>query len=695
MNSGVKMIRVLKILLFVSILVPFPPEIFSLSVGSNTTFSRQPMPTFPTVATDNRMLGFAAFEQGFALQSKTTTCTFDNFFPVSGTVALQGGRLYLLQDLIFNNQYQLPLGGNFYGVNHSIEFPKQLSDITIPGDSSYFALSQLATGALADTSFSADWSMTDQYIAVSSQASSSTELRVFYFDGATLTQTQALELARNTRTLQWNPKTNHLAYGRDGGSGSELFVNLLNASNGSFANTDTRNFNNNDVLSLAWHPSGNFLAAAIDDNAREVVTYSFNSTTGLLTDITPSGVINLNPNRSVARYGLSWSPGGNYLAIGTSNSSATGAAEFLVCTFNPTSLTITTSVDIGNSVTALDWSPTGTYIAVAVSSTAVRLYQHVLSPQSLQQVTTATITESNVIESVNWDSTGTYLLVGVQNGVNSQLRVYYFDKSALTFSLLSSNVTNSAIEAVRWSHSGNYALLSNNTSVIVYGKTVPSSFLFNNAALVFNTKVNIGAPTFFEGRCKINGRGEVLNINSGGSLNIRPNAQLTFENVILTGLTGNNLRCLTDSGSVVFRNSALFLDRAFTFSRGSILFDHDVNIVGTVPFIYSSRLSSTIASQATLFLNQGLTFSYAPLRANKNLITMADDSAQLYLNGCSLISSRTGLQLSTGILSFDNNVTLSSQARYAAESLSLKSNLNIRMLGGARVDLNGIITYDT
>ena len=51
---------------------------------------------------DNRLNGFAAFENGFSLENRVTTCTFDALFPVSGTVNINGGNLYLNQDVILH-----------------------------------------------------------------------------------------------------------------------------------------------------------------------------------------------------------------------------------------------------------------------------------------------------------------------------------------------------------------------------------------------------------------------------------------------------------------------------------------------------------------------------------------------------------------------------------------------------------------
>ena len=109
--------------------------------------------------------------------------------------------------------------------------------------------------------------------------------------------------------------------------------------------------------------------------------------------------------------------------------------------------------------------------------------------------------------------------------------------------------------------------------------------------------------------------------------------------VEIQGLKSNNLRCMTDNGTITLRNCTLTLERDYTFSRGTILFDEDNIITGTNKIIYSAGFSSTIASLSTLFLDRGITFSYAPRNVSRNLLYMPDATSVLYCNGCTLHST--------------------------------------------------------
>jgi hypothetical protein len=72
---------------------------------------------------------------------------------------------------------------------------------------------------------------------------------------------------------------------------------------------------------------------------------------------------------------------------------------------------------------------------------------------------------------------------------------------------------------------------------------------------------------------------------------------------------------------------------------------------------------------------------------------MPDITARLYLQGCTLYSTRTGLHLSGGTVIVDDLVTFSSTAQYDAEALRLNANLDLVVRAGAQLEFFGIIKY--
>ena len=71
--------------------------------GSETAVSVESSFTFSAADNNNTMLGFGWFKNGFTLEDSLTTCTFDSVYPVSGGVDLNGGNLYVMQNLTFGS----------------------------------------------------------------------------------------------------------------------------------------------------------------------------------------------------------------------------------------------------------------------------------------------------------------------------------------------------------------------------------------------------------------------------------------------------------------------------------------------------------------------------------------------------------------------------------------------------------------
>jgi hypothetical protein len=110
----------------VLILVLFSVSFFSnttlLAViyGSQTAVNVYPLVTFPNTDTNNTMLGYGSFTNGFILADNTTTCLFNCLEPVSGYLDVNGGTLTLQQDLVLSGTSIIAGGGIIVGNNHTI-----------------------------------------------------------------------------------------------------------------------------------------------------------------------------------------------------------------------------------------------------------------------------------------------------------------------------------------------------------------------------------------------------------------------------------------------------------------------------------------------------------------------------------------------------------------------------------------------
>jgi hypothetical protein len=71
-----------------------------------------------------------------------------------------------------------------------------------------------------------------------------------------------------------------------------------------------------------------------------------------------------------------------------------------------------------------------------------------------------------------------------------------------------------------------------------------------------------------------------------------------------------------------------------------------------------------------------------------------DEDAILYLNGCSLQATHTGLRLNKGMLMIDNTVTMSSQARNHAEAMEFVDGLEVQFMSSALLNVYGFLRCD-
>lgn len=101
--------------------------------GSDIAVSIFPAVAFPSVDTDNMMFGFGWFKNGITLEDSLTTCTFQSVYPVSGTLAFNGGTLCLQEDLVISNTAILVGGANIIANNHSVHLCSSIMSL----DSTY------------------------------------------------------------------------------------------------------------------------------------------------------------------------------------------------------------------------------------------------------------------------------------------------------------------------------------------------------------------------------------------------------------------------------------------------------------------------------------------------------------------------------------------------------------------------------
>jgi hypothetical protein len=652
----------------------------ALAIGSNTAVSRQGNASFPFGATDNAMIGFAAFENGFGLADGTTSVSFDSLFPVSGTIDLEGGNLYLMQQMILTNTTRFSTMGSIYGNGKKLKLCPSITALRATSTDLQVTLTSYNMAAAVS---GVDFSQSFSYVvAVSANNATGAEIRMLSFDGAGLTSTVPVtDAGRDAICCRWQPGKTNFAVGISSGVGSQLFSYAYNRSNGVLTQASSLNLpSGQSIDSVAFSPGGNYLAVgrsiASGGNKTEIFMYSV-STSGVL-----SVVLNqsLPTDHSVSINAISWSPGGNYFAMGTA--ALAGSQDLFIYQFDGSTLTLTAAATTGFTSRGVDWSPSGTFIAVAFNGSTTNdlaIYTHTPSNGNLTLQTSANINQTTDVISVAWTGDGNRLLVGTSYaGGTGAMRQYSFNKTATTLSLVNSLSFNASVNSVRSLGANDQYVMGVGNYVYITGGSYTDGFTLtvDRLTLELTNDIILGTPMGFTNTCTILGNNNTISFDTTGTMIILPYANLLLKDVTLKNLSGTQLRCFDNTASLSFDNVKFIFDGDYFFNAGSFHVLTNFSLSGTNKFIYQSTGQSTIRTNATFLCDYGSTFSYAPTSNQRSGISLLDNTSTLILNNATLYSTSTGLRLTTGNLIIDGKITFQSDAKSIPEGIAFGDNTN-------------------
>ncbi|PCI73368.1 hypothetical protein COB28_04590 [Candidatus Dependentiae bacterium] len=670
--------------------------VFALSVGSNTAPSRQGYTIFPSSDSDNVMIGYASFENGFKLSDLGTSCSFDSLLPVSGPIDLSGGNLYLMETLNFSDTTSINSMGNIYGNGKSIKFSPSISELVAVAEGSMIAVASYNMGAQVN---SVDFSDTASYAVAVTQNNSGTEIRMLYYDGLSLTMTAEVSENDHVHSCRWQPGQTNFVVGVDRGSGGDLFSYEYNVSNGDLTGVSNLSLSGNkSVHALGFVSGGDYLAIGRSvkgsGNDNEVLLFSIDTAANLTQEQTQSLP---GSDRSIQKNALSWSPGNNYVAYGTEDEDE--ESNLLIYYFNGSTLTQTIELEIGLTVRGLDWSPTGTFLAVALEGTTTQnilIFSHHSSSGLLNLETTAFIDQSTDAIAVSWTSDGNRLAIGsaLDSGVGP-FREYSFDKTNTTLSLVQSFSFDVNVNAVRnIPFTGDYIIGAGDTVyILASGYSSDFSFTIDSATIELAHDLTLKAPLNFTNQCCISGNNHTIDFHTTGSMIIGSQASLYLKNVTLKNFGGRQLRCFDNSATVSLDNVRFLFDSPYQFNAGRLDILGSFEISGTNLFSYESPTESRIYSGASWTFDNFSTLSYAPSSNNRQGIQFIDQTSRLIFNNATLYSTATGLSLTKGELWIDGRMSIKSDAASTAEGiqwgdgLTSGNDLHVVLMPGAQVSL--------
>lgn len=201
---------------------------------------------------------------------------------------------------------------------------------------------------------------------------------------------------------------------------------------------------------------------------------------------------------------------------------------------------------------------------------------------------------------------------------------------------------------------GNNHYISFPTSVT----SIPTN-IFQNCVVYINNDISLSSTLTFSGTCILNGNGHTINLSSG-TIALASGATLTIFNTTLKGISGTNIQCADNTSTLNLNNITWAQNNNYTLSHGNINISNQVNFLGNEIFSYKSTGTFTVLSQATLTLDNNITFSYDTTSANQ--LQFIDNSSTLILQSNGLLHATiNGLHLTKGTMYVTNNSAVGSE----------------------------------
>lgn len=630
-------------------------------------------------AGNNKISNYALMDRGFGFQSNTTSCSYYSALPISGAFILNSGKLFVNRDIVANNLFLIEGGGQIIGNNNTFRIVNQNDPLELTQGLGY--LTTLGTYASTQDFYTVDWSYGSNYVAAGRNSGTGNELFVFNFNGSTLSLVTSLNMGNDVNCLRWHPSQNYFAMGITASvTGNEVRIYSFNGTTlteVSGVNTGT------GVRAVAWSRDGNYLAVSLATDYVRVYSYSGGTIT-YVTQLLLAGV------GTLARNSLSWDSTGQYISVGD-GTTATNSHRVLY--FNGATLTQNVAIS-ANTTQSTEFHPTLPIIA-ATHTNDIRLY--FFTSGSLVENTDSVITGDSLAYSVHWSLDGKYLVTGRATSTSTELRAYRFDqRNYRLYQIVGQEVGNVIFDA-RWSPNNRYiAIAGADNNIRTYG-FAKRRLDIENLDLVLNTDLLLTQTVYFSGTSSIKGNDcNLIFGDSSTEIVLNSGATLNLENIKISGLRASNLRGSAQNSVINLKNCKLDFSGDFNFTTGAIKFTNDVIFTGTSNFNFANNATSSLDSNTILYFAPNFQFNYQPARNSKDLIYMTDSSSVLYLDGCTIRSTNTGLTLKQGSLLIDNKVTLSSQGVALSEIITLgnaSQDLDIKIFSDAQINVYGGFNY--
>jgi len=177
----------------------------------------------------------------------------------------------------------------------------------------------------------------------------------------------------------------------------------------------------------------------------------------------------------------------------------------------------------------------------------------------------------------------------------------------------------------------------------------------------------------FMNNAVVDGRDHNLIVDTNSQIFLDTAVSVTFKNMTIknkrNGVTVPPVRLAAQTTQLTLDDVIMAPVNDFAFPQGQLFINNDVMFTGTSAFIYQSTQPCRVTPNSCLYFDNNTTFSFAPACNDKNLIVLQDSTSSLYLDGCDLKTTLTGIRLTAGRLICDNKMIFDSQATYSVAGL--------------------------
>ncbi len=214
-------------------------------------------------------------------------------------------------------------------------------------------------------------------------------------------------------------------------------------------------------------------------------------------------------------------------------------------------------------------------------------------------------------------------------------------------------------------------------SEVVLDDLVPSHIsLGSGSDIIFGTNSSVrlaknctlNTTWKFAGNAMLDGRNKMLTLGSSGIIEAQAGANLTLKDLTIYDVNGTNVRCASNTATITFDNVKIINRNTWNFATGAFAVTNNLTLAGGGKFVYQSAYASTINDNSTLFLTDGMTFSYDPAKGSgqavagqQNLI-FTNTSSKLWCDGVTLKITNTGMRVTNGTVQFDRKTAIYSDA---------------------------------